>query len=84
MKTVCEVLGTARSAVAVKRVRSPDWQDGRGARVSDDVGRPEDIRAHVAPPADLRLPGYPGAAAPARPMSSTARAASLANWALSH
>ncbi len=32
MTTVCEVLGVARSAVAVKRVRSFDWRDGRRAR----------------------------------------------------
>ncbi len=37
LKTVCEVLGVARSGVAVKRVRPSDWQDGRSARVTDDT-----------------------------------------------
>ncbi|AVR14384.1 IS3 family transposase [Burkholderia vietnamiensis] len=53
MKTVCEVLGVARSAVAVKRVRSSDWRDGRRARVTNDAGLVEEIQAHVA-----HLPTY--------------------------
>ena len=53
MKTVCEVLGVARSGVAVKRVRPSDWQDGRSARVTDDTELVEEIQAHVA-----HLPTY--------------------------
>ncbi|ONV82116.1 transposase, partial [Burkholderia cenocepacia] len=53
MKTVCEVLGVARSAVAVKRARSSDWRDGRRARVTNDAGLVEEIQAHVA-----HLPTY--------------------------
>ena len=53
MKTVCEVLGVARSAVVVKRIRSSDWRDGRRARVTDDTGFIEEIQAHVA-----QLPTY--------------------------
>ncbi|AYZ98903.1 IS3 family transposase [Burkholderia sp. AU29985] len=53
MKTVCEVLGVARAAVAVKRVRSSDWRDGRRARVTNDAGLVEAIQAHVA-----HLPTY--------------------------
>jgi putative transposase len=47
MKTVCEVLGVARSAVAVKRARPGGWRDGRCTRVTDDAGLVEEIRAHV-------------------------------------
>jgi transcription elongation factor len=36
MKTVCDVLGVARSAVAVKKSRTPDWQDGRRTRRTND------------------------------------------------
>ena len=53
LKTVCEVLGVARSGVAVKRVRPSDWQDGRSARVTDDTELVEEIQAHVA-----HLPTY--------------------------
>ncbi|MBN8745888.1 IS3 family transposase [Pandoraea sp. XJJ-1] len=53
MKTVCEVLGVARSAVAVKRTRSSDWRDGRRARMTNDAGLVEEIQAHVA-----HLPTY--------------------------
>ena len=53
MKTVCEVLGVARSAVAVKRARSSDWRDGRRARVTNDAGLVEEIQAHVT-----HLPTY--------------------------
>jgi putative transposase len=55
MKTVCEVFGVARSAVAVKQARSPDWQDGRRARPTDDAELVAEIQTHVA-----RLPscGY--------------------------
>lgn len=55
MKTVCEVLGVAPSAVAVKRVRPSDWRDGRRARVTDDAELVEEIRAQVA---DLPTYGY--------------------------
>ncbi|WP_392395834.1 DUF3363 domain-containing protein [Paraburkholderia caledonica] len=40
MKTVCDVLGVARSALAVRKARSQDWQDGRRARQTDDTHRP--------------------------------------------
>ncbi|REE89219.1 transposase InsO family protein [Cupriavidus plantarum] len=53
LKTVCEVLGVARSGVAVKRTRSSDWQDGRGARATDDTELVKEIQAHVA-----HLPTY--------------------------
>ena len=53
LKTVCEVLGVARSGVAVKRVRPSDWQDGRSARVTDDTELVGEIQAHVA-----HLPTY--------------------------
>ncbi len=53
MKTVCEVLDVARSAVVVKRIRSSEWRDGRRARVTDDTGLVEEIQEHVA-----RLPTY--------------------------
>lgn len=55
MKTVCEVLGVARSGVAVKQGRAPDWKDGRRWRESQDRGLLEEIRAHVA---DLPSYGY--------------------------
>lgn len=53
MKTVCEVLGVARSVVAVKQARSSDWQDGRSAKPIDDTELVEEIHAHVA-----HLPTY--------------------------
>ncbi|MGA3891807.1 IS3 family transposase [Ralstonia nicotianae] len=53
MKTVCDVLGVARSAVAVKQRRSTDWQDGRCARSTNDVELVEEIQAHV-----VGLPTY--------------------------
>lgn len=53
MKVVCDVLGVARSAVAVKRARSPEWRDGRSARKVDDSGVLEEIELHVA-----SLPSY--------------------------
>ncbi|WP_102869200.1 IS3 family transposase, partial [Burkholderia thailandensis] len=53
MKTVCEVLGVARSAVVVKRIRSSDWRDGRRARMTNDAGLIEEIRGRVA-----HLPTY--------------------------
>lgn len=46
LKTVCEVLGVARSDVAVKRVRAIAWQDGRCARMPDDTGLLDEIRMH--------------------------------------
>lgn len=55
MKTVCEVLGVARSAVVVKQARSSDWRDGRPARPTDDTGLVEEIRGHVA---HLPIYGY--------------------------
>lgn len=53
LKTVCEVLGVARSGLAVKQVRDGGWQDGRRARMPDDTGLLDEIRAHVA-----GLPSY--------------------------
>lgn len=53
MTTVCKVLGVARSAVVVKRIRSSDWRDRRRARVTDDTGLVEEIQEHVA-----QLPTY--------------------------
>ena len=55
MKTVCDVLGVVRSAVAVKQRRSPNWQDGRRARSSNDAELVAEIQAHVA---DLPTYGY--------------------------
>jgi len=48
MKTVCDVLGVARSAVAVKQARSSDRQDGRCARPSDDTELVAEMQVHVA------------------------------------
>lgn len=53
MKTVCDVLGVARSSLAVRRSRSPDWQDGRRAHRHDDTGLVAEIRDVVA-----GLPNY--------------------------
>ncbi len=53
MKTVCKVLGVAGCGVAAKQARSPDWQDGRRARATDDTELVEEIQAHVA-----HLPTY--------------------------
>ncbi len=48
MKTVCDVLGVARSALAVRKARSPDWLDGRRARQTDDTELVAAIQEHVA------------------------------------
>jgi putative transposase len=48
MKTVCDVLGVARSALAVRKTRSPNWQDGRRARQTDDTELVAAIHEHVA------------------------------------
>lgn len=53
MKRVCEVLGVARSNVAVKLARPSDWQDGRSIRKADDVGLVEEIQQSIA-----HLPSY--------------------------
>ncbi|MGF6961100.1 hypothetical protein QFZ97_007056 [Paraburkholderia youngii] len=53
LKTVCKVLGVARSGVAAKQARSSDWQDGRSARPTDDTELVEEIQVHVA-----HLPTY--------------------------
>ncbi|MGY6163998.1 IS3 family transposase [Paraburkholderia strydomiana] len=55
VKQVCDVLGVARSNVSVKLARTADWQDGRRARKTDDVGIVEEIRLLVA---DLPSYGY--------------------------
>jgi putative transposase len=48
MKTVCDVLSVARSALAVRNARSPDWQDSRRARQTDDTELVAAIHEHVA------------------------------------
>jgi putative transposase len=48
MKTVCDVLGVARSALAVRKSRLPNWQDGRRARQTDDTELVAAIHEHVA------------------------------------
>jgi putative transposase len=53
MKTVCDVLCVTRSALAVRKARFPDWQDGRRARQTEDTERVAAIHEHVA-----RLPTY--------------------------
>lgn len=56
MKTVCEVLGVARSNVAVRASRSADWSDGRKGRCPiDDAALVAEIRAEVT---DLPTYGY--------------------------
>lgn len=53
MKRVCDVLGVARSAAAVRRSRSVDWRDSRSGRRPDDSGLIEEIGAVIA-----GLPSY--------------------------
>jgi putative transposase len=54
VKTVCEVLGVARSNVTVRAKRSVDWADGRkNRRPADDQALVAEIRAEVA-----ELPTY--------------------------
>ena len=48
MKTVCDVPGVARSALAVRKARSPDWRDGRRTRHTDDTELVAAIDEHVA------------------------------------
>ncbi|MGC2971772.1 IS3 family transposase [Paraburkholderia aspalathi] len=48
MKTVCDVLGVARSALAVRKARPSDWKDGRRARYIDDTDLVAAIHEHVA------------------------------------
>ncbi|ABF08872.1 Transposase InsD for insertion element IS2 [Cupriavidus sp. U2] len=48
MKTVCDVLGVARSAVAAKQARSSEWRDGRRARQYDDTALVAEIHELVA------------------------------------
>ncbi len=48
MKTFCDVVGVARSALAVRKARSSDWQDGRRARHIDDTDPVAAIHDHVA------------------------------------
>jgi transposase InsO family protein len=56
VKTVCSVLGVARSNVAVRASRSADWSDGRkGRRPIDDAALVAEIRAEVT---DLPTYGY--------------------------
>ena len=53
VKRVCEVLGVARSNVAVKLARPTEWQDGRSARETDDASLVEEIRESIT-----HLPSY--------------------------
>lgn len=53
MKRVCEVLGVARSNMAARLARSPDWRDGRKARTPRDSGLVEEIQRHIG-----QLPSY--------------------------
>lgn len=53
MKRVCEILGVARSNMAVRLVRSADWRDGRTARPTHDAGLVEEIQEHIG-----QLPSY--------------------------
>lgn len=53
VKTVCDVLGVARSNVIDRLSRGPDWRDGRSARRTDDGPLVEEIRDAVA-----HLPSY--------------------------
>jgi putative transposase len=54
VKTVCEVLGVARSNVIERAKRSADWSDGRrNRRPADDEALVAEIRAEVA-----ELPTY--------------------------
>jgi len=55
VKQVCDVLGVARSNMAVKLARPADWQDGRSARKTDDAGIVDEIRLLIA---DLPSYGY--------------------------
>lgn len=55
MKSVCGVLGVARSAVLTKRARPSEWKDGRSRRVVDDAGLVQTIRCVVR---DLPSYGY--------------------------
>jgi hypothetical protein len=55
VKRVCDVLGVARSNVADKLSRPPDWRDGRTARQTGDAGLVEEIRRAIA---DLPSYGY--------------------------
>lgn len=53
MKRVCRVLGVARSNLIHKRFRSPQWQDGRRNRLTDDATLIEEIKQTI-----VHLPSY--------------------------
>ncbi|OWT57678.1 IS3 family transposase [Candidimonas nitroreducens] len=53
VKRVCEVLGVARSNMAVRLARSQDWRDGRKAYTPQDSGLVEEIQRHIG-----QLPSY--------------------------
>lgn len=53
VKRVSEVLGVARSNMAVKLARSVDWRDGRTARLAQDAELVEAIQKHIG-----QLPSY--------------------------
>jgi putative transposase len=55
MKSVCDVLGVARSAASARRARPVHWRDGRSARHMDDEGLAAELREAVA---DLPSYGY--------------------------
>lgn len=55
MKRVCDVLGVARSAVAAKRSRSPQWQDGRSRPRGDDTSLIQEIKTTIV---DMPSYGY--------------------------
>lgn len=53
VKQVCDVLGVARSNLTIKLHRDESWQDGRGARQSDDSVLVAEIEQKIG-----RLPSY--------------------------
>ena len=49
MKSVCLVLGVARSNLHVRHHRCGDWQDGRSGRTpAQDDALLTDLRRHIA------------------------------------
>lgn len=55
MKSVCDVLGVARSAATARRARPAHWRDGRSTRGRDDTALIAELRQAVA---DLPSYGY--------------------------
>ncbi len=58
MKTVCRVLGVARSHIADMQVRSAEWTDGRTARVSNPLADQKLVEAVRAEIGELPTYGY--------------------------